>query len=189
MPLLDHFNLIAGLYERFSHGFDPQGLISALDLPVGGRLLDVGGGTGRIARKLGGCAGQLIVSDPARAMLEHARNHPGIEVVESLAECLPFPAGSFSRILMVDAYHHLADQQASLAELWRLLAPGGRLLISEPDIHQWLVRLVAIAEKLLLMRSRFVPAEEIAFSLEQFGAQVAVQITDHTADVLAIKVG
>jgi len=46
-------------------------------------------------------------------------------------------------------------------ELWRVLAPGGRILIVEPDIRKVYAKLIAIGEKLLLMRSHFLTEGEI----------------------------
>ena len=45
--------------------------------------------------------------------------------------------------------------------MWRVLKPGGRIIIEEPDIHHWAVKLIALGEKLALMRSHFLDADEI----------------------------
>jgi demethylmenaquinone methyltransferase/2-methoxy-6-polyprenyl-1,4-benzoquinol methylase len=100
---------------------------------------------------------------------------------------LPFPDGSFERIIVVDAYHHLTDQGSSLAEFWRVLAPGGRLVIEEPDIERFAVKLIAIAEKIAFMRSHFVRAERIAERLAGMGANAAVERENHAAWVIADK--
>ena len=47
---------------------------------------------------------------------------------------------------MVDALHHVADQEATIRELWRLLKPGGRIIIEEPDIRRFEVKLLALIE-------------------------------------------
>jgi demethylmenaquinone methyltransferase/2-methoxy-6-polyprenyl-1,4-benzoquinol methylase len=57
---------------------------------------------------------------------------------------------------MVDALHHVCDHAETAAELWRVLAPGGRIVILEPDIRKISVKLVALAEKIVLMRSHFI---------------------------------
>ncbi len=62
---------------------------------------------------------------------------------------------------MVDALHHVIDQSHSVREMFRVLKPGGVLIIEEPDIRTFGVKLIAIAEKLLLMRSHFLAPDEI----------------------------
>ncbi len=101
-------------------------------VPFEGRLLDVGGGTGRVAQSLGCATCALTVADVSRKMLKLAKAKPGLVSVCCAAEALPFPSKSFERIIMVDALHHVASQPATAGELWRILKPGGRLLIEEP---------------------------------------------------------
>ena len=81
----------------------------------------------------------------------------------------------------------ISGTRISLTELWRVLMPGGRLVIEEPDIHQFPVKLVALAEKLTLFRSHFVPVEQIATHLDTFGAHTIVHRDGHTAWVIGDK--
>jgi ubiquinone/menaquinone biosynthesis C-methylase UbiE len=171
MAPIDHFDLVAPIYDRFMSKAKVDLLESICALPTSGRLLDAGGGTGRLAMALVGQASQIVVADSSLQMLAQARGKRGLEPVGSMVETLPFPEACFDRILMTDTYHHLADQDASLGQLWRVLAPGGRLVIQEPDISRFYVRLIALGEKLLRMRSHFVPAEQIAAKLIAVGAQ------------------
>ncbi len=128
--------------------------------PFAGRLLDAGGGTGRIARLLTGQAGQVVVADESWKMLSHAPPGRRLLLTASHAERLPFPSGAFERVIMVDAFHHLQDQERSLAELVRVCAPGGRVVIEEPDITRVGVWAIALFERVALMRSRFRRAED-----------------------------
>ncbi|OQY37129.1 MAG: hypothetical protein B6243_01300, partial [Anaerolineaceae bacterium 4572_5.2] len=66
-------------------------------------------------------------------------------------ERFPFPDNSFDRALVVDALHHFHNQEQAIAELVRVLKKGGRLVIEEPDIHRFAIKLVALAEKAALM--------------------------------------
>ncbi|HID85113.1 MAG TPA: methyltransferase domain-containing protein [Anaerolineales bacterium] len=180
-----HFDLIAPWYERFIHPQRPEPLLESLALAPTHRVLDAGGGTGRVAQFLRP-ARSVVVADLSLAMLRLARQKPGVAPVAALAEALPFPSGTFDRVVMVDALHHLFDQQNALAELWRVLRPGGRLVIEEPDLDQPLVKLIALWEKAMLMRSHFLRPKAIA-TLLPTGAQVTIQRERHTARIIAEK--
>jgi demethylmenaquinone methyltransferase/2-methoxy-6-polyprenyl-1,4-benzoquinol methylase len=187
MRFFDHFDLLAPIYDRLIAEPDHDVLAAAAQLPVEGRLLDVGGGTGRTTQKLTGRARHVVLADSSLRMLRQTKDKDGLMPVGSLAEQLPFPQGCFERVVMVDAYHHLHDQGASLQEFWRVLAPGGLAVIEEPDIDQWAVKLVALAEKLALFRSHFVRAEDLALQLERLGAQTTIQRQPPNVWVIAEK--
>jgi ubiquinone/menaquinone biosynthesis C-methylase UbiE len=61
-----------------------------LELPIGGRLLDAGGGTGRVSKPLRSLVGQLVVIDASYAMLRVARDKGGTNPVRADAALLPF---------------------------------------------------------------------------------------------------
>jgi ubiquinone/menaquinone biosynthesis C-methylase UbiE len=185
---VNHFDWLAPLYDRVIQPPDHDKLRELLRLPIDGRLLDAGGGTGRIAAQLQGQTGQIVVADGSLPMLAVALEKACCAVAGSHTEQLPFPDGTFQRVIVVDAYHHLADQAASLGEFWRVLAPGGRLVIEEPDIHNFGVKLVALAEKLTFFRSHFVPAERIGDDLQVLGAKTEIHRVGHNVWVVGLKV-
>jgi demethylmenaquinone methyltransferase/2-methoxy-6-polyprenyl-1,4-benzoquinol methylase len=174
----DHFSLFAPFYDRMFDFLDPTRLRELLELPTAGRLLDAGGGTGRVAQALRGLAGQIVVTDLSAAMLHRAAGKDGLYPVRAHTERLPFPDASFDRILVVDAFHHFCDQQEAVAELWRVLVPGGRLVIEEPNVETWPVKLVALAERLALMRSRFYSPGDLQRLFQALGGRVEVY-ADH----------
>jgi demethylmenaquinone methyltransferase/2-methoxy-6-polyprenyl-1,4-benzoquinol methylase len=185
VPDLDHFGLLAPLYDRVIRPPTSTRLAELAGLPISGRLLDAGGGTGRIARSLIGLAGQVIVADESWKMLSHAPAGTTLLLTASQAERLPFLTGGFERVIMVDAFHHLRDQQQSLAELVRVCAVGGRVVIEEPDIERVLVWGIAVFERVALMRSRFRRAEEIAVCFRALGATVSIHRQDTTVWIVA----
>jgi ubiquinone/menaquinone biosynthesis C-methylase UbiE len=185
VPDLDHFGLLAPLYDRVIRPPTSTRLAELAGLPISGRLLDAGGGTGRIARCLTGQASQVIVADESWKMLSHAPAGTTLLLTASQAERLPFPTGGFERVIMVDAFHHLRDQEQSLAELMRVCAVGGRVVIEEPDIERVLVWGIAVLERLALMRSRFRRAEEVAASFRALGAAVSIHRQDATVWIVA----
>jgi ubiquinone/menaquinone biosynthesis C-methylase UbiE len=187
MPLFDHFDFLAPLYDRVISLPENDMLGELLGLPIEGHLLDAGGGTGRIAKGLKGRVGHLTIADASLPMLRQAYEKACCDVAGAHTERLPFADGAFERVIVVDAYHHLADQPQSLAEFVRVVAPGGRLVIEEPDIDHFGVKLVALGEKVALMRSHFERAEKIAERLGNLGASVEIARKEHNFWVTAVK--
>jgi ubiquinone/menaquinone biosynthesis C-methylase UbiE len=171
MPF-DHFNLIAPIFSRV--GYSSFGIMQEVAaLPVKGRVLDVGGGTGRVAALLGDLAGEVVIADPSWGMLRQA-DSTRMELACANSEALPFPEESFERIIMVDAMHHVVHQGDTAQEMYRVLKPGGRIIIEEPDIRILGVKLVALAEKMLFMRSHFLSPDAIVnlFSFDHISGTI-----------------
>lgn len=184
MPILDHFGWIAPYYDRLASPPDAVQWRELLRLPASGRLLDAGGGTGRLSTPLAMDVDQVILADPSWKMAEQAHQKGVIVSMVGEAESLPFASGSFSRVMMVDAFHHVRDQALVAQELLRVLQPGGRLVIVEPDIHRWGVKAVAVMEKVLLMRSHFMTGQEIVGLYTGSQADVHLYTYRHNAIVI-----
>ena len=185
--MFDHFGFLAPFYELFIQPKDPLEIREFGHLPTSGLLLDAGGGTGRIAQTLRGQARMIVVADLSLRMLEQAHSKDGLELACSHSEHLPFPEASFERMIMVDALHHVLNQQQTADELWRVLKPGGRLVIEEPDIRAWSVKLIAAFEKLVLMRSHFLSPQRIAALFPHYKAKVSIETKGYNAWVSVEK--
>ena len=186
MPF-DHFNLIAGLYARIAKFRIRAPLLELLALPCEGRLLDAGGGTGRVAEALRGMVRKTVVADLSRGMLHHAAKKD-LATVCAETEQLPFAVGAFDRIIMVDSLHHVRNQRQTIKELWRVIAHGGKMVIIEPDINKLAVKLLAFGEKMLFMRSHFLSAETIASLFPDQQTDVKVIHDEYNVWVYAEKV-
>lgn len=183
-----HFKLLAPFYERFIKPKEPEKILAQLGLPQPyGAVLDAGGGTGRVAQFLVGKTSQVVVADQTFEMLQEARRKDGVTAVNSHTEELPFPNGYFCCIIMVDALHHVTDQTATIKELWRVLKPGGRIIIEEPDIRNFRVKLLALAEKLALMRSHFLSPGQIFSLIEDPNAVKRIEVDGWTAWMIVEK--
>ena len=96
------------------------------------RLLDVGGGGGAATERLATGCGQVVVldSDP-RKVASGRRRRPGIRFEEGRGEAIPFPAEAFDWVVSIVAFHHMEDQGRVLREMYRVLAPSGRIGLLE----------------------------------------------------------
>lgn len=182
MSILDHFGVIAPFYDRIFGRNRRADWASALCTSVGHRILDAGGGTGRVVAGLPDSGCQVFVVDESRAMLHQAKGKKGLNLVCAQAEHLPFLNSVFDRVIMVDAMHHVADQSQSVAEMVRVLQSDGMIVLQEPNIRKLGVKFIALAEKLLLMRSHFLDAQQIASLFMASGTQV--QIDYHEWEIM-----
>ena len=102
-------------------------------LPGGaaGRTLDLGTGTGRNLPHLPPGA-RAVAVDPSPQNLAAARRRaPAVALVRARAEALPFRSGAFDTVLSGMVLCSVDDPAASLGEIRRVLAPGGRLRLLE----------------------------------------------------------
>ena len=102
-------------------------------LVAGAQVLDVGIGTGLVARealKIIGPTGKLVGVDPSVGMMEQI-DLPGVELVPGVAESLPRPDASCDFVSMGYAMRHISDVAAAFGEFHRVLRPGGRLVVLE----------------------------------------------------------
>jgi len=107
----------------------------------GHSVLDLAGGTGDLTArfsKMVGESGQVVLGDINDSMLKVGRERlldkgivGNVEYVQANAECLPFPDNSFDCITIAFGLRNVTDKDAALASMYRVLKPGGRLLILE----------------------------------------------------------
>jgi ubiquinone/menaquinone biosynthesis C-methylase UbiE len=159
---INHFDLLAPLYEKVIRSGNRVEFWKLVDIPKSGLLLDAGGGTGRVSGEIFSSSLSIIVTDLSLPMLREVKTKIGLNPACAPAENLPFVDGLFDRIIMVDAFHHVLDQYKTITELWRVLKPGGMIIIEEPDIDKFVVKLISLGEKIALMRSHFLDSREIA---------------------------
>jgi len=132
------FDAIAPRYDLINRlmtfGLDQawrRATIEALALPTGSLVLDLACGTGDLTRLAQKAGYRVIGADLSAGML--AANGTAVPLVESESSALPFPDGAFDGIVCGYALRNFTNLAASLADMARILRPGGRLAVLEVD--------------------------------------------------------
>jgi ubiquinone/menaquinone biosynthesis C-methylase UbiE len=188
-PVNLHFDWLAPVYDLLAPPAQLEELHRLLRLPVDGLLLDAGGGTGRVAVSLRHLVRTAVIVDISWPMLKQSRKKAALAPVRADAGQLPFPAASFERVMTVDSLHHFTDQQGVLRELLRVLKPGGLLVIEEFDSRRFPVKLLALLEKLILMRSHFSSPDRIREMLVAAGAASIISAEHRFSVLIAAEKG
>jgi ubiquinone/menaquinone biosynthesis C-methylase UbiE len=165
------------------------------DDPV--RLLDVGCGTGSLAAMVSGMDLPVHPTglDMAERMCQLANEKSKtvglagrMNFVTGDSEHLPFPEGSFDIVTCSNSFHHYPHQMEVLKEMYRVLKPGGRVVIMDgfrDNVIGWFIFDVCVAkvEKSVHhcsaqeMREKFREASYIGLEQEKFGLWVPVLVT------------
>jgi demethylmenaquinone methyltransferase/2-methoxy-6-polyprenyl-1,4-benzoquinol methylase len=101
--------------------------------PVAGeRILDIAAGTGTSSAALAKTGAHVIAVDFSAGMIEEGkRRHENIEFIEANAEQLPFGDNEFDAVSISFGLRNVNDPKTALSEMYRVLKPGGRLVICE----------------------------------------------------------
>ncbi|TQQ80296.1 class I SAM-dependent methyltransferase [Halonotius roseus] len=180
------FDRFARLYDWVMPAADRQSLAAALARADGDidRVLDLGGGTGRASIAVD--AGERTVVDVSRPMLTRARTRtasgpgrptdpPGpLGAVQGDAGRLPIGDDAVDAAIIVDAFHHMPQQAAVVAEANRVIRPGGVLVVREFNPSHPLGWLLVRAEHAIGMKSTFYTPADLADLLTDTGFSVDV---------------
>jgi len=166
IPFDTHAKQYEDWFERHEAAYNSELLAVRSLLPLVGKGLEVGVGTGRFARPLGIEFGL----DPSQAMLVRAKNR-GIHVVAGIAESLPFADESFDTVLIVVTICYVDDVTATLREARRVLKPGGSVIIGFLDYGSKIgrIHLDREAQKFFYLDARFFSAREVDALLQELG--------------------
>lgn len=142
------FSSVASRYDMMNdlmsaglHRLWKRQTVAMARLRPGQQVLDLAAGTGDLARLMApkvAPGGQVVMTDINEAMLAEGRSRmiddglvSGIDYALVNAEALPFPAASFDRITIAFGLRNVTDKPRALAEMRRVLRPGGFALILE----------------------------------------------------------
>ena len=129
----------AGLYDLFEWSNrkvnDAARTRAGELIPAGARVLDCAAGTGEFSLAAAKRAGSVLCTDQSEAMLARARKKAAMRGLSNLQfarrdiTALSDPDGSFDAVIAANVLHLLPQPEVAVRELWRVVAPGGRLIL------------------------------------------------------------
>lgn len=155
VPVEDKVKHVAGVFDSVASKYDimndlmsmgihrlwKQFTLNASHVRKGDRVLDIAGGTGDLTKqfsKMVGESGQVILADINDNMLSVGRDRlidqgitGNVEYVQANAEQLPFPDNHFDCITIAFGLRNVTDKDAALRSMYRVLKPGGKLMVLE----------------------------------------------------------
>ncbi len=147
------FGREAETYERSRPSYPPEAvawLCRHLAVGPGARVVDLAAGTGKLTALLVPTGAALVAVEPVEGMRRVLRRVvPAVPVVAGTAEALPFLAGSLDAVCVAQAFHWF-DADRALAELARVLRPGGRVGMvwnARDRSEDWVDRVWAIMDR------------------------------------------
>ena len=190
--------------------------VAVANLQIGDKALDIAGGTGDLAlafSKKVGKTGQVVHTDINEAMLSTGRNRlldlgKVLPTVVCDAEKLPFPSDYFDVVSVAFGLRNMTHKDIALAEMNRVLKPGGKLLVLEfskvapplekmydwysfkvlPKLGQWVARDDA-SYRYLAESIRMHPSQEALKAMMLKGGFGHVDYHNLTAGIAALHVG
>lgn len=184
------FDGAAEAYDHGRPGFPPEAvatLIDVLKIEAGVRVLDLAAGTGKLTKMLAPTGAELVAVEPLggmRARLEASL--PGVRALEGTAEAIPLPDSSVDAVTAAQAFHWF-DANAALAEIHRVLVPGGGLGLLwnvKDEQEDWVAQLGEITEPHRGTAPRYLPgAWRAAFEETALFTPLAAEHFSHVHEV------
>lgn len=137
---------VAGMFDKVAKGYDRTNAIlsggnaalwrmatvNAIDPQPGEKILDIAAGTGTSSKAIAKSGAEVIALDFSPGMVAEGRKrHPDMTFVEGDAEALPFPPSTFDVVTISFGLRNVNNPQLALGEMYRVLKPGGRVVICE----------------------------------------------------------
>lgn len=126
------YDLMNGLFTLGNDRLWRLQMTRAVAPQPGERILDVAAGTGTSSAPMAKAGALVTALDFSQGMIDEGRRrYPEIEFVNGDAQDLPFDDDTFDAVTISFGFRNVQDPKAALSEFYRVLRPGGRLLVCE----------------------------------------------------------
>jgi ubiquinone/menaquinone biosynthesis C-methylase UbiE len=161
---LKKFDRVYKHYDKFIEMFKfnkGEEIKEILNLQGEEVVLDIGGGTGRLADYISSDCKIVYILDESEGMLSKVKANG--KVVPILGDGLntDFENNSIDIVLMVDVFHHIENQKGLIQEAYRILKDNGKLLILDLEKKNAKIRMLRVFEFILFGKLYFKTSEEI----------------------------
>src|ERR1700730_2156654 len=106
-----------------------------------GKILDIGCAAGFFVKAAQDAGWDARGVEPCRWLADYGTNRLGVKIVSSTLAEAGFEDASFDVVTMWDVLEHVTDPPADLKEVFRILRPGGLLVVNYPDVGTWQAKL------------------------------------------------
>lgn len=173
---MNFFDLIAPIYARV-HLSDEEtfNTITKLgDFKKTDKVLDLGGGTGRIAKFFASLVQEIVVLDASKGMIGQCKKYAGLNCILGSAENIPYDNGYFDSVIIVDSFHHFQNMKKAVEEIKRVLKENGKVIIEEVNFGKFGNWLLEKFEMIVGAKSKIISPESLValFSKNQFKAKL-----------------
>lgn len=128
----ERYDLMNGILSLGQHIYWRKQAVAAVDAHPGQKVLDVAAGTGVSSEPFADAGVDVIAADLSEGMLDVGRRRrPDMTFVQADVTALPFGDDAFDAVTMSYGLRNVADYPKALSEIYRVLKPGGRIVILE----------------------------------------------------------
>ena len=159
------FKFYSKQYDKFMGKFklDKNELIIKNLKDISGlQILDIGGGTGTLAKEIISLGGNVTILDPEINMTNIAKEKSEkVKVINGYSDNIPIVDSSIDVIIMRDSFHHINQKEKTLKECRRILKKHGRIIIYEFDRKSFKGKVIFIFETLCFEKINMLSIDEM----------------------------
>ncbi len=159
------FKFYSKQYDKFMKKFKldkNELIIKAIKDSYGLKVLDIGGGTGSLAKELISLGATVTILDPEINMTKIAKEKSKeIKIINGYSDNIPLEDFSIDVIIMRDSFHHIIKKEETLQECKRVLKKDGRIIIYDFDKKSFIGKSIFIFETLCFEKIKMLTINEM----------------------------